>query len=409
MANKTRKDKKGYMLRTGECQRKDGRYSYAYTDRWKKRHVVYATSLVELRELEKQIRMDIDSGIDPNAAKVMTVNDAFDRYISRKYDLKPTTKSNYQFNYEHFIREGFGKEKIGKIRYSDVKKFYYDLMKERGIKPRTLDGINTVLHSTFKMAVRDEIIRSNPAEGVMAEIKKSDLWVKTRKCGLTVPEQKELVAFMQDSHQFKGWVPVITVLLGTGMRIGECLGLRWEDIDLDKRLISVNHNLVDYQDRDIKKQVRKIQTTKTRAGVRMIPMIDEVYEAFITEFELQSAIGFCEEEIDGYSGFIFTTTDQKLMSRSAVNNAIHRIVRIHNEEEEKKAKAEGREPILIPQFSAHQLRHTFCTRFCENETNLKVIQSIMGHSDITTTMDIYADATPEKKQEIMANLNGKIF
>ena len=409
MANKTRKDKKGYMLRTGECQRKDGRYSYAYTDRWKKRHVVYATSLVELRELEKQIRMDLDSGIDPNAAKVMTGNDAFDRYISRKYDLKPTTKSNYQFNYDHFVREGFGQEKIGKIRYSDVKKFYYDLMKERGIKPRTLDGINTVIHSTFKMAVRDEIIRSNPAEGVMAEIKKSDLWVKTRKCGLTVPEQRELVEFMKDSHQFKGWVPVITVLLGTGMRIGECLGLRWEDIDLDKRLISVNHNLVDYQDRDIRKQVRKIQTTKTRAGVRMIPMIDEVYEAFITEFELQSAIGFCEEEIDGYSGFIFTTTDQKLMSRSAVNNAIHRIVRIHNEEEEKKAKAEGREPILIPQFSAHQLRHTFCTRFCENETNLKVIQSIMGHSDITTTMDIYADATPEKKQEIMANLNGKIF
>ena len=409
MANKTRKDKKGYMLRTGECQRKDGRYSYAYTDRWKKRHVVYATSLVELRELEKQIRMDLDSGIDPNAAKVMTVNDAFDRYISRKYDLKPTTKSNYQFNYDHFVREGFGQEKIGKIRYSDVKKFYYDLMKERGIKPRTLDGINTVIHSTFKMAVRDEIIRSNPAEGVMAEIKKSDLWVKTRKCGLTVPEQRELVEFMKDSHQFKGWVPVITVLLGTGMRIGECLGLRWEDIDLDKRLISVNHNLVDYQDRDIRKQGRKIQTTKTRAGVRMIPMIDEVYEAFITEFELQSAIGFCEEEIDGYSGFIFTTTDQKLMSRSAVNNAIHRIVRIHNEEEEKKAKAEGREPILIPQFSAHQLRHTFCTRFCENETNLKVIQSIMGHSDITTTMDIYADATPEKKQEIMATLNGKIF
>lgn len=409
MANKTRKDKKGYMLRTGECQRKDGRYSYAYTDRWKKRHVVYATSLVELRELEKQIRMDLDSGIDPNAAKTMTVNDVFDRYISRKYDLKPTTKSNYQFNYDHFVREGFGQEKIGKIRYSDVKKFYYDLMKERGIKPRTLDGVNTVLHSTFKMAVRDEIIRSNPAEGVMAEIKKSDLWVKTRRRGLTVPEQRELVEFMKDSHQFKGWVPVITVLLGTGMRIGECLGLRWEDIDLDKRLISVNHNLVDYQDRDIKKQMRKIQTTKTRAGVRMIPMIDEVYEAFITEFELQSAIGFCEEEIDGYSGFIFTTTDQKLMSRSAVNNALHRIVRIHNEEEEKKAKAEGREPILIPQLSAHHLRHTFCTRFCENETNLKVIQSIMGHSDITTTMDIYADATTEKKQEIMANLNGKIF
>ena len=57
----------------------------------------------------------------------------------------------------------------------------------------------------------------------------------------------------------------------------------------------------------------------------------------------------------------------------------------------------------------HHLRHTFCTRLCENESNLKVIQSIMGHSDITTTMDIYAEATQEKKQEIVANLQGKII
>jgi len=409
MAREKRKDKKGYLLKDGECQRKDGRYSYAYTDRFKKRHTVYARTLVELREKEKEIRMDLDMGIDPDAAKKMTLNDVFDRFISRKYDLKPTTRSNYQFAYDHYVREGFGKLKIGKIHYSDVKKFYYELLSERGLKPRTLDGINTVVHGAFKMAVRDEIVRGNPTEGVMAEIKKSDLWVNTRKDALTLPQQKELIAYMEDNHRFTGWVPIITVLLGTGMRIGECLGLRWEDIDLDNRIISVNHNLVDYQDRSIKKQVRAIQTTKTRAGVRTIPMIDEVYEAFITEYELQQAIGFCTEEISGYSGFIFATVDGKLMSRGAVNNAIHRIVAEHNKDEEKKAKAEGREPLLIPQFSAHQLRHTFCTRFCENETNLKVIQSIMGHSDITTTMDIYADATQEKKQEIMANLNGKIF
>ncbi len=66
------------MLKTGECQRADGRYSYSYTDRWKKRHIVYANSLVELREKEKQIRMDIDSGLNPNAAKTLTVNDMFD-------------------------------------------------------------------------------------------------------------------------------------------------------------------------------------------------------------------------------------------------------------------------------------------------------------------------------------------
>ena len=78
-------------------------------------------------------------------------------------------------------------------------------------------------------------------------------------------------------------------------------------------------------------------------------------------------------------------------------------------EEIEKAEKEDREPLIIPHFSAHHLRHTFCTRLCENESNLKVIQSIMGHSDITTTMDIYAEATQEKKQEIVANLQGKII
>ena len=92
-----------------------------------------------------------------------------------------------------------------------------------------------------------------------------------------------------------------------------------------------------------------------------------------------------------------------------MNHAIDRIRKAYNEEETENARREGREPLLVPYFTAHHLRHTFCTRFCENETNLKVIQSIMGHADITTTMDIYAEATQEKKQEIVANLQGKII
>ena len=79
-----------------------------------------------------------------------------------------------------------------------------------------------------------------------------------------------------------------------------------------------------------------------------------------------------------------------------------------NKEEIKMASNEQREPELIPHFSAHNLRHTFCTRFCENETNLKIIQEIMGHADISTTMNIYNEATKEKKIESFANLEGKI-
>lgn len=80
----------------------------------------------------------------------------------------------------------------------------------------------------------------------------------------------------------------------------------------------------------------------------------------------------------------------------------------YNTEEAALAKKENRAAELLPHFSAHNLRHTFCTRFCENETNLKIIQEIMGHADISTTMNIYNEATKEKKMESFASLEGKI-
>jgi len=92
----------------------------------------------------------------------------------------------------------------------------------------------------------------------------------------------------------------------------------------------------------------------------------------------------------------------------SVNHVIDRIVKEHNKQETALAEKECRDPLLLPHFSVHVLRHTFCTRFCENETNIKIIQEIMGHADITTTMDIYNEATKEKKKESFAGLEGKI-
>ena len=178
---------------------------------------------------------------------------------------------------------------------------------------------------------------------------------------------------------------------------------------------SINPNLPDTQDLTNgfdgkeRKIERHIQSTKTEAGTRSIPIVDEVMDAFLLEYQFQKCLGFCEEEIDGYSGFVFTTNGHTLYQAGCVNNAIHRATDAYNAKEKSEAKKEGREPLILPKFSAHNLRHTFCTRLCENESNLKVIQSIMGHSDIQTTMDIYADCTQEKKQEVMTNLNGKII
>ena len=91
-----------------------------------------------------------------------------------------------------------------------------------------------------------------------------------------------------------------------------------------------------------------------------------------------------------------------------INRTIKRIVLAYNTEEADRALKEDREGVYLPNFSCHNLRHTFATRFCENETNIKVIQEIMGHSDISTTMNIYAEATESKKQESFKNLAGKI-
>ena len=186
------------------------------------------------------------------------------------------------------------------------------------------------------------------------------------------------------------------------------MSLRWDDLDFDKKLIRVKHTYT-YKPNGKGHSEKHIESTKSDAGIRVIPMLDEVFEAFLQEYELQKCMGFCSEVIDGYTNFVFVKADGKIYSETAVNRAIHRIIDAYNREETENAEMENREPMLIPHFSAHVLRHTFCTRVCENESNIKVIQELMGHSDVSTTMNIYAEATEEKKQEVIAKLQGKII
>lgn len=182
---KSRKDSRGYVLRTGESQRKDGRYSY--TDLDKNRRTVYAKTLVELRAKERKIIRDKEDGLNPQLADRMTLNELYDRFIEQKYDLKPSTKVNYLYMYNHFVRPTFGKRLIGKIKYSDVKKFYYRIILDEEMKANTLDSIHTQLHPAFQMAVRDGLLRQNPTDGLMAEIKKSHIWEDNPRHALTIP------------------------------------------------------------------------------------------------------------------------------------------------------------------------------------------------------------------------------
>ena len=166
----TRKDLRGRALRKGESQRRsDGRYVYTYTDPLGRCKYVYAQDLVTLREKEAQLMKDQMDGLDIYVAGKATVN----RYMSLKNNLKPTTKSNYLYMYDRFIRDIFGKRNIAEIKYSDVAQFYNHLTKKQELKINTLETIHTLLHPTFQLAVRDDIIRKNPTDGVMAELKKT--------------------------------------------------------------------------------------------------------------------------------------------------------------------------------------------------------------------------------------------
>ncbi|MBO4390044.1 MAG: integrase DNA-binding domain-containing protein, partial [Lachnospiraceae bacterium] len=225
----SRKDSRGYMLKTGECQRSDGRYSYAYTGKGGNRRTVYAPTLAELRKKERQIIRDIEDGIDAHSPEKITLNQLWDKYFSTKHDLKPTTRAGYKYNYDRYVRDGFGKKKITEIKYSDVKEFYYSIILDKKLSSATLDNVHTDLHPAFDMAVRDGLLRTNPTDGVMKEIKKSQFWNNEKKKALTIPQQKKFTEFIRDSREFQGWAPVLMVLLGTGMRIGECIGLRWDD------------------------------------------------------------------------------------------------------------------------------------------------------------------------------------
>lgn len=406
---KVRKDLRGRSLRKGEVQRSsDKRYMYTYTDPMGRRKFIYANDLAELREKEAKLMKDQLDGLDLYVAGKASVNDTFDRYMSTKYNLRESTNSSYLYTYDHYVRDTFGKKRIADIKYSDVLQFYYYLLNEVKIALGTLDTVHCLLHPTFQLAVRDEIIRNNPTDGVMKEISRESSKNRGIRHALTVEQQRAFMEYIANHPIYYHWWPMFTVLLGTGCRIGEALGLRWQDLDYDKRTININHSLSYYQKPESNKSVLRISKPKTEAGIRTIPMLDIVKDAFEMLYEEQLENGFNETEIDGMSGFIFCNRFGMVPNPQTVNHTIKRIANSYNADEVVRAKKERRNPIILPNFSCHHLRHTFCTRLCENETNLKVIQSIMGHRNIETTMDIYAEATEEKKQESFENLAAKL-
>ena len=165
--------------------------------------------------------------------------------LELKRGLKDNTFQNYQYMYRQFVYTNLGKMKITQIRRSDVRRFYNLLADERNLKISTVE------------------------------------------------EQNLFTGFLENHRQYNHWKPIFDVMLGTGLRVGEVTGLRWEDIDLDKRTISVNHTLVYYNHKD-NSCYFNINTPKTKAGNRVVYMTAQVKEAFEQEKKNQELLGMVQ-------------------------------------------------------------------------------------------------------------------
>lgn len=390
-----RKDKDRIVLRKGESQRKDGNYDYRWTTRDGKRHSVYAKTLEELRAKEEEILRDKCDGIKTEA-RYVTINDVFEVWKQLKRGLKDNTFQNYKYMYEQFVKPDFGNTRVSQLKKSDVKRFYNMLADERALKVSTIDSIHTVLHQVLDMAVDDAYLRNNPSDNVLKELKQAHNFDTEKRKALTVAEQELFLDFLRKNHQYNHWYPIFAVMVGTGLRVGELTGLRWCDIDLKENLIDVNHTLVYYNHAE-NGCYFNINTPKTKAGVRNVPMLEFVKQAFIEERKYQMANGIrCNVKIDGYTDFIFVNRFGAAQHQGTLNKALRRIIRDCNDEV---LERNEENPVLLPRFSCHSLRHTFTTRMCEAGVNIKVIQDALGHSDISTTLNIYADVTKELKKK----------
>lgn len=402
MAIERRKAGNNRILKEGEYQRANGTFEYKWRDKKGKRHSVYAKTLDELREKEIDVLRDALDGIRADK-KNITINDLYYRWVQLKKGLKANTFQNYKYMYIQFVEPDFGKTHIADLKRSDVRAFYNHLADSQHIKANTLDTIHTVLHQVLELGVEDDYLRYNPSDNALKELKRAHNNDSEKRRALTIPEQELFEHFLAQQGQYHRWYPIFTVMMWTGMRVGEITGLRWCDIDLVEETISINHTLVYFDKGGSERCGFAVNTPKTKAGERTIPMLPKVKEAFLMEKQYQEECGLkCEAVVDGYTDFIFINRFGGTQHQGTLNKALRRIIRDCNYEVLDKDK---KNPVLLPRFSNHSLRHTFTTRMCEAGVNIKAMQDILGHADAETTLQIYTDATKDLKKAEMINFD----
>ena len=244
----------------------------------------------------------------------------------------------------------------------------------------TLKYINNILSSMLAQAVYNNFIYMNPAESILRELCDYDNSIRT---ALTIEEQKSFLAYVKRSYA--SVASMFIIAFGTGLRIGELAALTWEDIDLENNSINVDKTLY-YPKWNEGEYV--VGEPKTMHAYRSVPIIESVREAICRHKE-NKKMHYRNNE------FVFLTRNGTPYSSNTMNALIRRIV-------EKNNSGEG---IVMKYFSSHIMRHSFATRCFEAGMDVKIIQSVLGHSRIETTMDIYVHCCKELLERDLGGLD----
>ena len=391
-----RRDNRGRVLRFGESQRQDGRYAFKYKDNDGSVKFVYSWRLdkndrtpagkkreLSLREKEKQIEHDLFDHIVSNGGDY-TVLELVKKYVSLKTGVRHNTEANYNFVINIIAKADFGKLRIDKVHLSDAKGWLIKLQKEgRGYS--TIHSVRGVLRPAFQMAVDDDLIRKNPFNFELASVVVND---SVTREAITKKQEREFLSFIQADEHFSRYYDGIYILFHTGLRISEFCGLTIGDIDFKEMRISVDHQLQRKRD-----MTYVVEPTKTTSGTRMVPMTKEVADCFrrILANRIKPKV---EPMIDGYTGFLFLDKNEMPMVALHWEKYFKHILDKYN----------SIYKVQLPKITPHVCRHTFCSNMAKSGMNPKTLQYIMGHSDISVTLNTYSHVGFEDAKEELSRV-----
>jgi Site-specific recombinase XerD len=397
--SEVRRDNKGRKLFNGESQRKDGKYEYKYQDAWGKRKTVYSWKLtptdrvpagkrddISLREKIKQIQKDLNSNITPDGGN-FTVLELVEKYISQKTGVRHNTRSNYNFVVNVIKKEAFGQKRIDKIKVSDAKEWLIKMQQIDGRGYSSIHTIRGVVRPAFQMAVDDDLLVKNPFEFQLNTVVVND---SVTREAITRQQGRDFLEFVKNDQHFCKYYDGIYILFKTGLRISEFVGLTKKNLDFENNRIIVDHQL--QRTRDMK---YIIEDTKTESGERMVPMTPEVKEAF-QRILANRKNPKVEPMVDGYSGFLYLDKNGRPM------------VALHWEKyfQHIREKYNKIYRIQMPKVTPHVCRHTFCSNMAKSGMNPKTLQYIMGHSDISVTLNTYTHLNYDDAEEEMQKVVG---